>query len=461
MQKKQFFKLAIIFFFMSNLGFAQQGSISLEKLNQIKKTYKQDAYTKAITNAVCKNSIKSLAKNRESVNKYDHYFKHKVKVKGITDQKSSGRCWMFTSLNVLRPKALEKFNLSKFEFSTNYLYFYDQLEKSNLFLQGIIDHKEKPLDDKMVEWLLKNPIGDGGVWNLFTNLVTKYGLVPKSVMPETYTSENTSQMRKIITNKLRENALILRDLKSDKEIESKKMEMLGEIYRILAINLGEPPTEFTWRFTDKDSKISEEKKYTPLSFFKEIIDFKNEDYVLLMDDPSKEYYKLYEIEYDRNVYEGQNWIFINIPAKEIKEFAKKSIIGNEAMYFSCDVGKQLDSKEGLLAIDNYDYESLFGIKFGMNKKQRILTRQRGSSHGMALVAVDIDKNDKITKWQLENSWGSTSGHNGYLTMTDEWFDQYMFRVVILKKFVNDKTLKILKEKAIKLPPWDPMFMYDK
>ncbi len=463
MKKKTIFISIFFLILMSNFVFGQ-GDISKENLEKIKKSYsKNDPYIKAVTNAVCKNSIKKLSKNHFSVGKYDHNFKYKVNVKGITNQESSGRCWMFTSMNTLRPKVIEKYNLSEFEFSTNYLYFYDQLEKSNLFLQGIIDNKDKDLDDKMVNWLLKSPIGDGGVWNLFTNLVKKYGIVPKSAMPETYTSENTSGMQKIIKKKLRESALTLRRMKSAKkeDLEMKKLEILGDIYKILAINLGEPPTEFSWNYKDKTGKISELKNYTPESFFKEVVNFNENDYVLLMDDPSREYYKLYEIEYDRNVYEGQNWIYINLPTKEIKEFAKKSIIDNEAMYFSCDVGKQLDSKEGLLSLDNYDYESLFGVKFEMDKKDRIITFQSGSSHGMALVGVDTDKNGKITKWLLENSWGSNSGHNGYLTMTDEWFDQYMFRVVLLKKFINEKTLKILKQKAIKLPPWDPMFSFDK
>ena len=179
-----------------------------------------------------------------------------------------------------------------------------------------------------------------------------------------------------------------------------------------------------------------------------------------MDDPSKQYYKLYEIEKDRNVMEGKNWKYINIPADEIKQFALKSIKDNEAMYFSCDVGKQLNKDEGLLDIDNYDYESLFGVKFDMNKKERILTRESGSTHGMALVGVDVDRDGKITKWLLENSWGKTSGHNGYLTMTDRWFDEYMFRVVILKRFIDEKTLKISDQESILLPPWDPMFSAD-
>lgn len=449
--------------FLTGFVFAQiSGSITPEILEKVKKSYNaNDAETKAITNAVIHNDIKKLAETDAPKVSTDHNFKYKVSVSGITDQKSSGRCWMFTGLNVMRPKVLTNANVGSFEFSTNYLYFWDQFEKANLFLEGIIATADKPIDDRTVVWLFDNAIGDGGVWNLFVDLVNKYGAVPKEVMPESQSSENTGTLQKLIKRKLREDGMILREMIAKKQkVQDKKIEMLGEVYRMLAISLGEPPTEFEWRYVDKDNKITELKKYTPKSFYDEYVKANLEDYVLLMDDPSREYYKLYEIEYDRNMHEGTNWKFINLPVSEIKEFARKSIIDNEAMYFSCDVGKQLNSTDGYLALDNYDYESLFGVKFGMDKKQRIQTRESGSSHGMALVGVDEDANGKITKWMLENSWGASSGHKGYLTMTDDWFDQYMFRIVVNKKFVDAKTLEYLKLKPIKLPPWDPMFMME-
>lgn len=237
--------------------------------------------------------------------------------------------------------------------------------------------------------------------------------------------------------------------------------MLGEIYRILAMNLGEPPTEFKYRFVDKDGNIGEYKTYTPKSFMKEVlgdIDFNN--YVMLMNDPTREYYKMYEIEYDRNVMEGRNWVYLNLPNDELKKFAIASIKGNTPMYASCDVGKQLNNTIGFADIDNYDFEDLYGIDFGMSKADRIKTHESGSTHGMALIAVDTDENDNPVKWQFENSWGTKSGHNGYLTFTDEWFNEYMFRVVVLKKYLDEKTLKLLDQKPIMLPPWDPMFKAD-
>jgi len=461
---KKYTLLALISFISISLFAQTKGNIDEKALEKIRSSFERDAYYTAVNNAVTNNKIKDIALNRENLSINDHYFQHEVKVNGITDQKQSGRCWMFTGLNVMRPKVMDSFNIGEYEFSTNYLYFWDQFEKANLFLQTIIDSRDKPMDDKLVEWLFKYPIGDGGVWNSFTNLVEKYGLVPKDVMPETQHSENTSFIRRLVKRKLREDGLVLRDMatnvKSETELIEKKIEMLSDIYKMLAIALGEPPTEFKWRFQDKEDNISELITYTPKSYYKEAIGVDFNEYVLFMDDPTRPYNKLYEIDLDRNVLEGKNWVYINLPADKIKEFAVKSIQDNEAMYFSCDVGKQLNADDGYLDVNNYDFSSLFGVEFNMSKKQRIMTFESGSTHGMVLVGVDLDDKEKPAKWKLENSWGAKSGNNGYLTMTDKWFDEYMFRLVINSKFVNDETLKILEQEATLLPPWDPMFLFD-
>ncbi|MBE9468816.1 MAG: C1 family peptidase [Bacteroidetes bacterium] len=466
MNKYKFIAFLILISCFSTISLAQnKGAITPNVIKQIKEAYKKDSHSKSLTNAISNNKLNSLALNRENIGQVDHFFKYKVKVKGITDQKSSGRCWMFSGLNVLRPKIIEKYNLSNFEFSESHLFFWDQLEKANLFLEIIIKTGKKPIDDRTVQWAFKNPVNDGGVWNSLANLLIKYGAVPKSAMSETQSSNNTRYLGKILNTKLREDGLELRKMSANKtkvdKIEKRKLEMLSDIYKILAYNIGEPPTEFSWRYKNTKDSISEEKTYTPKSFLKEVLDVNLEDYVLLMDDPSRPYNKLYEIQYDRNVQEGKNWVYINIPSSEIKKFALGSIKNNEAMYFSCDVGKQLNRDAGLLSMNNYDYASLYNIDFGMNKKERILSRQSGSSHGMALVGVDVDQNENPTKWLIENSWGANAAYNGYLTATDKWFDEYMFRVVVDKKFVDAKTLKILKQKPTQLPPWDPMFTPDK
>lgn len=439
--------------------FAQD--ISKPALEQIRSGFKKDAYTKAMQNALSSNDISKLAWNRANVGTVDQLFSYRVDVSGITDQKSSGRCWMFSSLNLFRPGVMKKFNTSEFEFSESYLYFYDLLEKANLFLNNMENSASLPLENEKVRWYLKSPVDDGGQWVNFVNLVKKYGMVPKEAMGETNSSENTSLLTKFLNTKLREDALEIRDLKNSKadpkKIAAQKVGMLSEIYRMLALNLSEPPSEFVWRYKDKDKKIVE-KNYTPQSFRDEVLGETNlDDLVMIMNDPSRPFWKHYEVENYRNTSEGNNWHYVNLPNDVIKEFCIASIKNNEALYASCDVGKQLRREVGILDVDNFDYESVYGVKFGMDKAQRIQTGESGSSHGMALIAVDVDAQGKPVKWQFENSWGPAAGEKGYLTFTDAWFNEYMFRFVINKKYLTSKVLEIYAQKPEMLPPWDPMF----
>ncbi len=433
------------------------GGIDAAMMDKIRTGYTNTPAERAVKNALATTSIATLAVNGDNLAMCDTHFSHHVKTKGITDQKSSGRCWLFTGLNVLRAKMITKHNLSSFEFSQNYLSFYDLLEKSNLFLQGIIDTRKLPLDDRKVEWLLKNPIGDGGQFTGVSNLIMKYGAVPKSAMPETYQSDNTRNMRTILSLKLREFALTLREAKTADHL-TLKTDMLTEIYGILVKCLGVPPTSFEWtRYNTKGEKVST-ATYTPQSFYNEFIgeDLEN-NYVMIMNDPTREYGKVYEIDYDRHVYDGENWLYINLPIERVKEVAIASIKDNTAMYFSCDVGKFFDRKKGVLDIANLDYGSLFDTSFPMDKKQRVSTFASGSSHAMTLIAVDIDSEGKTTKWMVENSWGASSGYKGNVIMTDEWFNEYMFRLVAERKYVPADILKMLDQKPILLPAWDPMF----
>ena len=452
--------LCLVALLMSVAGVMAQtknGGISEDMLGRIRQGYTGTPEQKAVKNALASNSIAALAVNSENLSMIDTHFSHQVKTKGITDQKSSGRCWLFTGLNMLRAKMITKYDLPEFEFSQNYNSFYDLLEKSNLFLQAIIDTRNLPMDDRKVDWLMKNPIGDGGQFTGVSNLIMKYGVVPKSAMPETFQSNNTGQMTMILKWKLREFALELREMKSAKLAERKEV-MLTEIYRILVECLGVPPTEFEWTRYNKEGKVVSVKKYTPKGFYNEFIgeDLEN-NYVMIMNDPTREYGKVYEIEYDRHVYDGENWLYINLPIERVKELAIASIKDNTAMYFSCDVGKFSNSKKGTLDINNMDYESLFRTKFPMDKKQRIQTYSSGSSHAMTLIAVDLDEAGKPRKWMVENSWGAASGYKGNLIMTDKWFEEYMFRVVLEKKYVPADVLKMLEQKPVLLPAWDPMF----
>lgn len=444
----------------------KDGGLTPEMLNKIKQSYKPTVQDKALRNAVANNKIQTLALNLDNVNKYDTHFSNRVNSRGITDQKSSGRCWMFTGLNVMRSAMIAKYNLGAFEFSQNYLFFYDQLEKSNLFLSLIIKHIDEPLDSKDNEWLFKNTLSDGGQFTGISDLVTKYGVVPSTVQPETYNSNNTRKIDDLITLKLKEYALELRTMKTEKKakadkLEARKIEMLSQVYKMLVLAYGEPVQEFTYTLRDAQGKEISTETYTPKSFYDKYVgkDLKN-SYVMLMNDPSREFYKVYEIENDRHVMDGENWKYINLPIEDIKKVAIASIKDSTMMYFSCDVGKFLCSEKGLLDVNTYDYASLMGTNFGMDKKQRIQTFASGSSHAMTLCAVDLDKDGKPKKWLVENSWGASSGWQGHLIMTDQWFDEYMFRVVVDKKYIPSDILKYLDQKPIVLPPWDPMFSED-
>ncbi len=451
--------IVVLMFSCSVLAQNGVGGLTTNDLSKIKKAYqKEGSVNKALSKVVANNDIRKLAINPNNKLNVNGEFSHKVINKGITDQKQSGRCWMFSGFNVLRNEMIKKYNLGVFELSENYLFFYDQLEKSNLFLSLIIKHKDEPLTSKNNEWLLKNVLSDGGTFCGVIDLVTKYGVVPSTVVPETYNSNNTSRIDNLITLKLKEYALELRGMKSN--LENRKIEMLAEVYKMLVMAYGEPITEFTYTLKDKDGKlIANNEKFTPKSFYDKFIgiDLQN-TYVMLMNDPSRDYYKLYEIENDRHTMDGHNWQFINLPVEDIKICAINSIKDSTLMYFSCDVGKSLDADAGTLDLNNFDYETLFGVKFGMDKKQRIQTFASGSSHAMTLMAVDIDSlTNKTTKWMVENSWGANSGYQGHLIMTDEWFNEYMFRLVVEKKYVPQNILDVLKQQPIMLPAWDPMF----
>ncbi|MBO5831534.1 MAG: C1 family peptidase [Alistipes sp.] len=460
---KKLFTLALALMAAGTLSAQQNnGGISEAMLADIRASYTEDAADRAARNAMAQTPIATLATNADNLAMIDTNFSHRVKTKGITDQHQSGRCWLFTGLNVLRAQMIEEYDLDGLTFSHNYLFFYDQLEKCNLFLQAVIDTKHLKMDDRQVEWLFKNPLSDGGQYTGVSNLIMKYGVVPAEVMPENYQTNNTSQISNLIKLKLREYGLKLRQQKDKRAPVALKTEMLKEIYQMLVRAYGVPPTEFEWTMRDKSGKVVSTKSYTPQSFYKEYfgdLDLEN-DFVMVMNDPTREYYKLYEIEYDRHVYDGENWVYLNLPIDEVKALAIASIKDNTAMYFSCDVGKFILSKKGTLDINNFDYASLMGVDFPMNKEERVRTFASGSSHAMTLIAVDLDEEGNSKKWMVENSWGAQSGWKGNLIMTDEWFEEYMFRVVVNKKYFPAETLKLLDQKPIMLPSWDPMFQYE-
>lgn len=465
------------------LGASAQSAITPAVLSQLEKTVTpQD---KAIRNALAGSSIAVLAADASALKAVDDHFTYRVPNKGITDQASSGRCWLFTALNVMRSSAINQHSLEGLELSQAYLFFYDQLEKSNLFLQGIIDTRQQPIEDRMVDWLFQNPLSDGGTFCGGADLVEKYGVVPREVMPDNYQAQNTSQIDMLLKWKLREMGLELRELAnpkskgqkaaSQKQLEERKVSMLATIYHILTLAYGVPPTQFEWTERNSKGEAVSHDTYTPMSFYQKYWqgDAQYDRYIMVMNDPLREYYKTYQIDYDRHTYDGHDWVYLNLPVDEIKPMAVASLQDSTAMYFSCDVAKYLNRKNGTLDLNNFDYASLLGTEFAMDKRQRVMTHASGSSHAMTMVAVDIDTTQTrllsieptmdpaslhVRKWMVENSWGASSGHKGHLIMTDEWFDNYMFRLVIDKKYVAQKYLDLLKQKPTLLPAWDPMFL---
>ena len=444
----------------------KDGGISKQMLQQIEKQNVPTASDRALRNALAANAIDALAKNQQNAGALDTYFNIETKKQSITNQKSSGRCWMFSGMNVLRANFAKRTDSLKVTFSQDYLFFYDQLEKANLMLQGVIDTGKKPIDDQRVQFFFHHPLNDGGTFCGVADLTEKYGLVPTEVQPETFSAESTSRMSRIISSKLREQGLELRKMvnegKKTKDIQQRKTEMLSEIYHMLVITLGEPVKEFTYAFRDKNGKaLTPVKTYTPQSFYQEVVGEKlNGTFIMVMNDPRREYYKTYEVEYDRHTYDGHNWKYLNLPMEDIEQLAIASLKDGRKLYSSYDVGKQLDRKRGFADTENFDYESLFGTTFGMNKAERISTFDSGSTHAMTLTAVDLDADGKPLKWKVENSWGSDSGYQGCIIMTARWFREYMFRLVVDKKYVSEKLLKDYDQKPIMVMPEDPLFQMD-
>ena len=447
----------------------KQGGISAEMLQNIEKTQKATTTAdKALFNALASNKIDDLAKNFGNNRYTNDHFSVETAKQSIHNQKSSGRCWMFSSFNVLRSDFAHNHGDSVVvDFSHVYLFFFDQLEKANLMLQGVIDNAKKPIDDQRVQFFFKNPLNDGGTFCGAADLAPKYGLVPMSVQPETFSAENTSKISSLISTKLREFGLELRKMVADGKkaaaINQRKTEMLGTVYHMLSITMGEPVKEFTYQFRNKDGKaVGEPRRFTPKSFYDEVVGHPLEGtFIMVMNDPRRPYHKTYEVEYDRHVYDGQNWKYLNLPVEDIAKLAIASLKDGKKMYSSYDVGKQLDRTSGYLDTENFDYGSLFSTSFNkMNKAERIATFDSGSTHAMTLTAVDLDKDGNPIKWKVENSWGANNGVNGCLIMTNRWFNEYMFRLVVDKKYVPETLLKEFDQKPCMVMPEDPLFGQD-
>ena len=444
---------------------SKDGAITPKLLEELRQSEPKSSTEKALHNAIAVQGMQDFFINNQRPRSIEDKFSVEVQSSGIADQKQSGRCWLFTGLNVLRAQMMTREKSGTFFFSQNYSFFWDQLEKSNLFLEGIIETRKLPINDAKVEWLFKNPINDGGQFTGISDNLYKYGVVPAEIMPETASSSNTKLLGKMLARTLRQTGIQLRNASEKGEslaqLRKRKEDGLKKVYRLLSLNLGVPPTSFSYTLKDKDGKVISTETYTPQSFYERFVgtDLRGQ-FVMLMNDPSRPYYKVYEIEYDRHAYDGKNWTYVNLPMDEIKQMAIASLKDNTMMYYSCDVSRELDRSQGIAALDNYDYASLLGYPFDMDKAERIQTFDSGSTHAMTLKAVDLDASGKPVKWKVENSWGEKSGVKGHIIMTDAWFDAYTFRLVVNKKYATQKVLDLLKTKPVQLPAWDPMFAPD-
>ena len=439
-------------------------SINKNTIEHFDRLTRGDQKTSSARNASFRNDLQEISMDWDYFRKIDHSFSDIVTGEmSTTNQKSSGRCWGFAGLNLFRIYLGRKYNLRDFQFSQSYFMFWDKLEKSNYFLESIIKTADKDWNSRLIMHLLSAPIQDGGQWDMWVNLVAKYGVVPQSEMPESFSSSKSMRMNRMITRKLRENAIVLRGMKmkqaSDSDIASEKKQMLEQVYKMLTIHLGNPPKTFDWQTRDKKKNFIRVGGLNPNSFYNDHIGLKLDEYVCLINCPmsDKEYNKIYTVDFLGNVIEGNQIKYLNVEIEDMKKAAINSLKDDEPVWFGCDVSKHFHRDLGVMDVDLFDYDSFYDVKFGMDKASRLEYGDSQMTHAMLFTGVDLDSNNKSKKWRVENSWGNKGGDKGYHIMTDKWFDEYNYEIVVHKKHISQKLLDLYnKEKPIHLNPWDPM-----
>ena len=432
-------------------------NLTADQLALFEKEFASNPQYRVMQNAVTQTPVNSIALDRQIVTSMDHSVSNLLDDWKVTNQKKSGRCWLFAGLNLLRAGAAEKLGVKDFEFSQNYLLFWDKFERSNFFLEAIIDTADRDADDRTVAHLLSDPIGDGGQWNMFVALVRKHGLVPKSAMPETESSSATAQLNDALRKLLRQGARDLRALDGDETRRDRKREILTTVHRVLSIHLGTPPQKFLWQWKDTDKGFHRDGWTTPTEFAAAYVQLPVDEYVCLVHDPreSSPVGRTFTVDFLGNVIDAPPVVYLNVEIDLIKQLTQDAIVGGEPVWFGCDVGKQMNSDLGFWDAKLYDYSAIYDTEFTLDKAERLVHHETLMTHAMLFTGVDVVDGEP-RRWRVENSWGDEKADSGFWTMNDSWFGEHVFEVAVRRSALPADLQARLDEPPIVLPAWDPM-----
>jgi bleomycin hydrolase len=436
------------------------GTLTAGDLELLRKDFSASPAYRMAQNAVTRVAVDDVAISRDIVNGTDHSLSTLLDDWKVTNQERSGRCWLFAGLNLLRVGAMKKMGLKDFEFSQNYVMFWDKIERANYFLEAIIETSGRDIDDRTVAYLLSEVAGDGGQWNMFAAVIGKHGLVPKSVMPETQSSSNTGRMNSVLRNLLRQGAKSVRAAAADGGAEAaraEKADILRVIFRVLSIHLGTPPDRFDWQWTDKDRVFHRDGVLTPQEFAAKYVQLPVSEYVCLVHDPrpSSPIGRTFTVEYLGNVTGAPPVIYLNVDMQLIKDIAARTLQAGEPVWFGCDVGKMMSTDYGIWDAALYDLPSVYDASFTLDKADRLIYHESAMTHAMLFTGVDV-LDGVPRRWRVENSWGPEKGKDGFYTMNDSWFDQYVFEIAARRDELPETLREALDTPPIVLPAWDPM-----
>ena len=437
-------------------------SLEQDFTDKLYAAYEANPKFAAMENAISHNGLLTSLEKRSSAVENTPVFSLDLTKDKVSDQKASGRCWMFAALNTFRHKMIAGFQLEDFELSQAHTFFWDKYEKSNWFLEQVLATADQELTSRKVKFLLDTPQQDGGQWDMVVSLFEKYGVVPKSVYPESISSSNSRELNQILNKLLRQDAQILRELVAEgansAELQAKKEELLQEVFNFLAMNLGLPPRQFDFSYRDKDNNFHSESGLTPQVFFKKYVDLKLDDYVSIINAPTadKPYGQSYTVEMLGNVVGSKPVRYLNVEMDRLKELAIAQMQAGETVWFGSDVGQSSNRKAGIMADGMYDFTSSMDIQLTQDKAGRLDYSESLMTHAMVLTGVDLDENGKAKKWKVENSWGEKVGNKGYFVASDSWMDEYTYQIVVRKEFLTEAELAAYEAEPIVLAPWDPM-----